>query len=319
MQWYYLLQGQRQGPIDDAGLEALVRQGIVKDDTLVWREGLTEWHAFGSVRPHPAPPPRLDPAPARPEPAAPRPEPALPRPEPAPPRPEPAPPWQQPAAPRQQPASPGQAAFAPVSAAPAAGRTASHGAFFYYPVLDALSDGRVIRKFVIICLKVAAVLFALGGLLLALTALTAGLKGTGGTALGGILFAIIMLGTGACVGQIYWYRAGSVAALEHQTRNTVIGIFSILSRAGGEAAATGFAGFGLGACLYLWLSPEGLLGIPAGVPLLPQLPAEGGFLAGIVVLVYLAVLGFSALILGYLWAECLMLLVDIERNTRKSA
>jgi hypothetical protein len=170
---------------------------------------------------------------------------------------------------------------------------------------------------VIVALKVVAVLVALGGVLAALTILTGALRGTGGTALGGILFAILILGTAACVGQIYWYRAASVAALEH-SRNTVIPIFAILSRAGGEAAATGFAGIGVGACLFLWLSPEGALGMLPGLAFPAQLPAEGGFLTGIVVLVYLAVLGFSALILGYLWAECIMLLVDIERNTRKS-
>ena len=83
-------------------------------------------------------------------------------------------------------------------------------------------------------------------------------------ALGGILFAIIILGTTACVAQIYWYRAGSVAALEHSSGYTVIPIFSILSRAGGEAAATGLGGIGVGACIFLWLSPEGSAGRVAG-------------------------------------------------------
>jgi hypothetical protein len=202
----------------------------------------------------------------------------------------------------------------------AAGATAgkvSRGAFFFYPVLEALSDGRIIRKSVVLVLKILAGLTALGGVLAALTVLTTALRGSGGMALGGILFAILLLGTAACVGQIYWYRAGSVAALEH-SRNTVIPIFAILSRAGGEAAATGLAGVGLGACLFLWLSPEGAGGVLQGVPLLAQMPSEGGFLTGILVLVYLALLGFGALIVGYLWAECIMLLVDIERNTRKS-
>ncbi len=295
MQWYYLLQGQRQGPVDDAGLEALVRQGLVQDDTLVWRDGLTEWHTYGSVKPRPAPAP-----PPRPEPAPPRPEPMF-RPEPAPASPQPAPkPYSAP----------------PPGSSPA--RSTSHGAFFFYPVLEALNDGRVIRKFVVLCLKIGAVLVALGGLLLALSVLTSSLRGTGTAALGGILFAIVILAAAACVGQIYWYRSGSVAALEHSPRNTVITIFSILSRAGGEAAATGLAGLGLGACLFLWLSPDLPLNVLNGVPFVSTVATASGFIGGIVVLVYLAALGFSSLILGYLWAECLMLLVDIERNTRKN-
>ena len=55
MQWFYLVQGQRQGPVDDAALEALVRQGTVRDDTYVWREGLAEWQTYGAVKPKPAP------------------------------------------------------------------------------------------------------------------------------------------------------------------------------------------------------------------------------------------------------------------------
>jgi hypothetical protein len=296
MQWYYLVQGQRQGPVDDAGLETLVRQGVVLDDTLVWREGLTEWHPYGTVKPPPAPAP-----PSRPEPVQTRPEPIQTRPEPA-------------SLPHPSSTS-GPAGYA---APPPARKGSAHGKFFFFPVLDALNDGQVIRKSVVVCLKVAAVLVALGGLLTALTILTSAFHGSGGAALGGILFAILMVGTAACVGQIYWYRAASVAALEH-SRNTVIPIFAILSRAGGEAVATGFAGIGVGACLFLWLSPEGAPSVLQGVPFLAQVPAEGGFLAGLLVLVYLAALGFAALILGYLWAECLMLLVDIERNTRTSA
>jgi hypothetical protein len=347
MQWYYLLQGQRQGPVDDAGLELLVRQGIVQDDTLVWRDGLMEWQAYGAVKPKPAPPPRPEPPLPRPEPSLSLPEPVQSRPEPFQSRPEPFQPRPEPAQSRPEPrpeaplphaaaggfgsagygAPPGAQpaaghlnapplANAPSPGAPAIGGKGSRGMFFFYPVLEALNDGRIIRKSVIVVLKVLAVLIALGGVLAALTVLTTSLRGTGGMALGGILFAILLLGTAACVGQIYWYRAGSVAALEH-SKNTVIPIFAILSRAGGEAAATGLAGVGLGACLFLWLSPEGAGGVLQGVPFMAQIPTEGGFLTGILVLVYLALLGFLALIFGYLWAECIMLLVDIERNTHK--
>ncbi len=330
MQWYYLLHGQRQGPVDDAGLEALVRQGVVQDETLVWREGLTEWHAYGAVKPRPVPVPPARPEPPKPEP--PRPEPAAPKP--SPPKPEASLPKVEPAAPRPEaaapkrepgwpealpfPADPAPHAPPPAAAPKPSLLRSSHGAFFFYPVLDALADGAVIRKCVVVCLKIAAVLFALAGLLGALTVLTGALHGTGGMALGGVLFAIIILVTAACVGQIYWYRAKAVAALQHNTSYTVIPIFAILSRAGGEAAATALLGVGAGACLFLWLSPEGAAGALQGVPFLAQLPAEGGFLSGIILLVYLAALGFSALILGYLWAECIMLLVDIERNTRRN-
>lgn len=360
MQWYYLLQGQHQGPVDDAGLEALVRQGTVRDETLVWREGLTEWHPYATVKPSsvkappaPAPPPR--PEPSKTEAASPAPEPSLKR-EPAPKpeqtgtrseaasyRPEAVPHWTEPAtarmeapaarseplSPRSEPATPrrepGWPEALPFPASPPAPAAAPkthpgsrHGAFFFYPVLDALADGGVIRKGVVVCLKIAGVVIAVGGVLAAVSVLVNAFHGTEGMVLGGILFALIVLATSACVAQICWHRSGSVAALPPGTTYTVIPIFSILSRASGEAAATGLAGIGLGACLFFWFSPEGAAGALQGVPFMATVPAESGFLTGIIVLVYLAALGVSALILGYLWAECIMLLVDIERNTRKS-
>jgi uncharacterized RDD family membrane protein YckC len=68
MNWYYADGGRQAGPVDEAALDELVRQGVVRDDTLVWREGLASWQPHGVVRPRPAPPP---PPPAPPIPAAP--------------------------------------------------------------------------------------------------------------------------------------------------------------------------------------------------------------------------------------------------------
>ncbi len=304
MQWFYLVQGQRQGPVDDAALEALVRQGTVRDDTYVWREGLAEWQTYGAVKPKPAPAPAPVPVPTpAPVPAA---APA------APPRPAEAYTAPQPGAAHPY-TSPQAYNLPPAAAAPA--KTGSKGVFFFYPILEALNDGRFIRKCVIIALKVLAVIVALGGLMSALGILTTMSRGSG--TVGGILLAIMILASAACVAQVYWYRAGSVAALGH-SHYTVIPIFAILSRAGGEAAATGLSGLGVGLCLALWLSPDfGSLG--QGIPYLGMVAGAGGFIGGIIALVYCAVIGFSALILGYLWAECIMLLVDIEQNTRATA
>src|ERR1700677_3209248 len=131
MQWYYTVQGQRQGPVDDAGLEDLVRQGVIRDDSYVWREGLAEWQLYSAVKPGP-------PAPAPP------------------PKPFDNPPsgagglGAPPAAAR--PFTPGPNPSAPYVTPPAAVRPAaaeSKGYLFYYPVLRALGDGRVIRTCVV--------------------------------------------------------------------------------------------------------------------------------------------------------------------------
>ena len=62
MKWYYAEGGKQIGPVEESALDDLVRQGVVRDDTLVWREGMPSWQSHGSVRgrraapPLPAPP-----------------------------------------------------------------------------------------------------------------------------------------------------------------------------------------------------------------------------------------------------------------------
>lgn len=65
MRWFYAEGGRQIGPVEDASLDDLVRQGVVKDDTLVWREGMASWQPHGAVRGRPsAPIPAVEPPPA---------------------------------------------------------------------------------------------------------------------------------------------------------------------------------------------------------------------------------------------------------------
>ena len=48
-QWYYGSQGQQNGPITESELRNLMAQGVVTQQTLVWREGLLEWKPLSSV------------------------------------------------------------------------------------------------------------------------------------------------------------------------------------------------------------------------------------------------------------------------------
>jgi uncharacterized RDD family membrane protein YckC len=50
MNWYYAEAGQQRGPVDDTSLDQLVTQGVVRDDTLVWSEGMSGWQPHASVR-----------------------------------------------------------------------------------------------------------------------------------------------------------------------------------------------------------------------------------------------------------------------------
>lgn len=61
MDWYYADSGRQVGPIQEEALEALVRSGIVRLDTLVWRQGMPNWQSYGLARSASVSPPQPDP------------------------------------------------------------------------------------------------------------------------------------------------------------------------------------------------------------------------------------------------------------------
>ncbi|MEI9894523.1 MAG: GYF domain-containing protein [Chthoniobacter sp.] len=51
MNWYYAQGDQRQGPVTDSELDALIAAGTVNENTLVWKEGMVNWTALKEARP----------------------------------------------------------------------------------------------------------------------------------------------------------------------------------------------------------------------------------------------------------------------------
>ena len=49
MDWYYVVDGERAGPVDDAGLSELVRRGVVLPVTLVWNATFSNWTPYGDL------------------------------------------------------------------------------------------------------------------------------------------------------------------------------------------------------------------------------------------------------------------------------
>lgn len=49
MQWYYALNGQRLGPVSQDELAKMVTEGVIKGDTLVWSQGMTDWVPYAKV------------------------------------------------------------------------------------------------------------------------------------------------------------------------------------------------------------------------------------------------------------------------------
>ena len=50
MQWFYAINGQRQGPVNQTEFERLVRAGTITADTLVWRKPMPAWQSLDEVR-----------------------------------------------------------------------------------------------------------------------------------------------------------------------------------------------------------------------------------------------------------------------------
>jgi uncharacterized RDD family membrane protein YckC len=51
MEWYYVDAGKSTGPISEPQLVDLIKAGKVTPDTLLWREGMTEWKPCKGVGP----------------------------------------------------------------------------------------------------------------------------------------------------------------------------------------------------------------------------------------------------------------------------
>src|SRR5262245_14308702 len=51
MEWYYAIGGDRNGPVNEEEFQQLVQQGVITPQTLVWRQGFTDWQPYGASAP----------------------------------------------------------------------------------------------------------------------------------------------------------------------------------------------------------------------------------------------------------------------------
>jgi hypothetical protein len=47
--FYYSVNGQQMGPIEQEKLDAMVRSGALTQDALVWKEGMAQWEPYSKV------------------------------------------------------------------------------------------------------------------------------------------------------------------------------------------------------------------------------------------------------------------------------
>jgi uncharacterized RDD family membrane protein YckC len=49
MTYYYAVNGQQTGPVEEEQLRGMVSSGAISADTLVWREGMPQWQPYSSA------------------------------------------------------------------------------------------------------------------------------------------------------------------------------------------------------------------------------------------------------------------------------
>ena len=51
MNWFYSINGQQVGPVSETDFDSLIAAGVLRADTLVWKEGMQSWQPLTAVRP----------------------------------------------------------------------------------------------------------------------------------------------------------------------------------------------------------------------------------------------------------------------------
>lgn len=190
---------------------------------------------------------------------------------------------------------------------------------FFYPVLDALSRGPIIRRATSIGLRIVGILVGLTGLagVVGILQLVFQQGVPPEATIGGILVAALVAAALYCVVQVCFYRASSVDALP-VSDYTVVPIVSVVLRALGEGMATLGVAAGVGGFLALLLSgPFGGVVLDAsGLPswFVSRPSSASSFIAAVSVLAYALVLAFLILLSSYFLAEIALAWVDAARR-----
>ena len=187
---------------------------------------------------------------------------------------------------------------------------------FFRPVLDSLTDSKILRISIGKALRILGIVSIVGGIYLIVDILKQAFDlRTEGT-IGGLVFAVMIAGAVLSIFQILFFRGKHIEDLQ-ESELTIIPIFSILFKAVGEIYGTFMAAIGVGGCVYIWLAKSDPMYLLGSVErYLPTIPGESTFLGGIMFLVYALVWGFIALIVSYFLGEASIVLADIAGNGR---
>jgi len=200
------------------------------------------------------------------------------------------------------------------------------------PVFHALNNAKIIRNIISWVMKIQAIIIALVGfygcysiIRLAINERRAVLDLEGnfithipiGIVIGGVLLALFVLAWGCLTAIILAYRSQTVME-SGDDRFVALSIISLIFRVYGELAFVTYSLFGIGGCLFIWITSEnpfsqmGFLG-----EILPFAGHGGpGFLGGVELAIFFLMIAFSLIVFFYALAEYIAVQVEIAANTR---
>ncbi len=180
---------------------------------------------------------------------------------------------------------------------------------FFYPVIESLSKGSLIKKVMSFLFYLIGVLSFLGGVYFFFKTISYVPD------FWSVILLLLFVSSSFLSLQIWFYRAKAIRDLE-DSEFTVIPIFSNLFRAIGENYAVFLITIGLGGTLMLWFSHYGgyLWSFVEYIPFVRSL--EDSFIGGVLFLLLTIIIAFFILLLAYFIAENILVLVEIAKNTR---
>lgn len=178
---------------------------------------------------------------------------------------------------------------------------------FFYPVIESLSKGSLIKKVMSFLFSLIGVISFVGGVYFFFKTISYVPD------FWSVVLLLLFLVSSFISLQIWFYRARKIKNLE-DSEFTVIPIFSNLFRAFGENYAVFLITIGIGGTLMLWFSKYGGY-LWEFAKYIPFVSLEDSFIGGLLFLLITIVIAFFMLLLTYFLAENILVLVEIAKNT----
>lgn len=178
---------------------------------------------------------------------------------------------------------------------------------FFYPVIDSLSKGSLIKKVMAFLFGLIGVVSFIGGVYFFFKTISYVPD------FWSVVLLFLFVFSSFISLQIWFYRAKEINNLE-DSEFTVIPIFSNLFRALGENYAVFIITIGIGGTLMLWFSKYGGY-LRKFSRYIPFAILDDSFIGGLLFLVLTIVIALLVLLLTYFIAENILVLVEIAKNT----